>query len=81
MQTGARCYAEGGGASETGGEDGGGHRRRMSVGAQAGLVGRPGRIGALGRFLDHVAGHDRVWVARRVDIARHWRETYPREGA
>ena len=55
--------------------------RMMSVGMHARLVGRPGRIAGLRRFLDHVAGHDRVWVARRDDIARHWRETYPLEGA
>jgi putative urate catabolism protein len=55
--------------------------RMMSVGMHARLVGRPGRIGALKQFLNHVAGHDRVWVARRVDIARHWRETYPLESA
>ena len=55
--------------------------RMMSVGMHARLLGRPGRIAGLRRFLDHVAGHDRVWVARRVDIARHWRETYPLEEA
>jgi len=53
----------------------------MGSGVGALLLGRPGRIGALKRFLNHVAGHDRVWVARRVDIARHWRETYPLETA
>ena len=41
------------------------------------LVGRPGRLGGLARFLDHVAKHDRVWICRRVDIARHWREHHP----
>jgi peptidoglycan/xylan/chitin deacetylase (PgdA/CDA1 family) len=44
----------------------------MSVGLHCRLVGRPGRAAALLRFLDHVAKHDRVWVARRIDIARHW---------
>ena len=47
--------------------------KMMSVGLHCRLVGRPGRAAALARFLDHVAGHDRVWVARRIDIARHWR--------
>ena len=37
----------------------------------------PGRIGALQRFVDHVLAHDRVWVARGGDIARHWRENFP----
>ena len=37
----------------------------------------PGRAAALARFLDHVAAHDDVWVARRIDIARHWRAQHP----
>ena len=44
----------------------------MSVGMHCRLLGRPGRMRALQRFLDHVQAHDRVWVARRIDIARHW---------
>ena len=36
------------------------------------IVGRPGRIAALARFVDHVQRHDDVWIARRIDIARHW---------
>jgi hypothetical protein len=32
---------------------------------------------ALQRFLDHIEKHDRVWITRRVDIARHWRQTHP----
>jgi hypothetical protein len=32
---------------------------------------------ALERFLDYVAGKDKVWVARRADIARHWRQKHP----
>lgn len=51
--------------------------RMMSVGMHARLLGRPGRFVALQRFLDHVARHERVWVCRRVDIARHWRERHP----
>jgi chitin deacetylase len=51
--------------------------KMMSVGLHARLVGRPGRIMALRRFLDYAMGHDGVWVARRVDIARHWRKTHP----
>ncbi len=49
----------------------------MSVGMHCRLLGRPGRMRALQRFLDHVATHDRVWVARRIDIARHWQTTHP----
>jgi putative urate catabolism protein len=46
--------------------------KMMSVGLHCRLVGRPGRAAALLRFLDYIARHDRVWVARRLDIARHW---------
>ncbi len=49
----------------------------MSIGMHCRLLGRPGRIRALQRFLDHVARHDRVWVARRIEIARHWQATHP----
>lgn len=51
--------------------------RMMSVGLHCRLAGRPGRAAALGRFLDHVASHGDVWVARRIDIARHWRAIHP----
>ena len=51
--------------------------KMMSVGLHCRLVGRPGRAAALMRFLDYVAGHDEAWVARRIDIARHWLEKYP----
>jgi len=44
----------------------------MSVGLHCRLVGHPGRIAGLVRFLDHVRKHDRVWICKRVDIARHW---------
>ncbi|APZ43753.1 allantoinase PuuE [Acidihalobacter ferrooxydans] len=51
--------------------------RMMSVGLHCRLIGKPGRIRALQRFLDHIEQHDRVWVARRIDIARHWRQQHP----
>jgi putative urate catabolism protein len=54
--------------------------KMMSVGLHCRLVGRPGRIAALERFLDHVARHDRVWVCRRIDIARHWQAAHPWPG-
>jgi hypothetical protein len=44
----------------------------MSVGIHARILGRPGRIAALTRFLDHVARFEDVWIARRDEIARHW---------
>jgi putative urate catabolism protein len=46
--------------------------KMLSIGLHPRIVGRPGRIAALARFLDHVAAHERVWVIRRIDIARHW---------
>jgi len=46
--------------------------KMMSVGLHCRLAGRPGRAAALARFLDYVASHEGVWVARRIDIARHW---------
>ncbi|MBW8759149.1 MAG: allantoinase PuuE [Burkholderiales bacterium] len=49
----------------------------MSIGMHCRLLGRPGRLRALQRFLDHVQRHERVWIARRVDIARHWRQVHP----
>ena len=54
--------------------------KMMSVGMHCRLLGRPGRIVALQRFLDHVLQHDKVWVCRRIDIARHWKQVHPFEG-
>jgi len=51
--------------------------KMMSVGLHCRLAGRPGRAAALARFLDYVQGHDKVWVARRADIARHWHKVHP----
>jgi len=53
----------------------------MSVGMHCRLLGRPGRLRALQRFLDHVERHDRVWVTRRIDIARHWQAVHPFDAA
>ena len=46
--------------------------KMLSIGLHCRLIGRPGRFRALQRFLDYIESHDRVWVTRRVDIARHW---------
>ena len=51
--------------------------KMMSIGMHCRMLGRPGRITALQRFLDHVAQHQDVWVCRRIDIARHWAEQHP----
>jgi peptidoglycan/xylan/chitin deacetylase (PgdA/CDA1 family) len=49
----------------------------MSIGMHCRLLGKPGRIGALQRFLDHIQRHDKVWITRRIDIARHWHQHFP----
>jgi len=67
-------YAEG----DPAGED---RPKMMSIGMHCRLLGRPGRIAALQRFLDHIAQHEHVWVCRRVDIARHWKQVHPFAGA
>ena len=51
--------------------------RMMSVGLHGRIAGRPGRAAAVARFLDHVATKRDVWIARRIDIARHWMEVHP----
>lgn len=51
--------------------------KMMSIGMHSRLLGRPGRITALQRFLDHIQSHEGVWVARRLDIARHWKALVP----
>ncbi|AZN97521.1 allantoinase PuuE [Mesorhizobium sp. M9A.F.Ca.ET.002.03.1.2] len=54
-----------------------GRPRMMNIGLHCRLVGRPGRVAALKRFVDYVKSHDKVWLARRIDIARHWQEAHP----
>jgi putative urate catabolism protein len=49
-----------------------GSPKMMNIGLHCRLVGRPGRAAALARFLDYVASHEKVWLARRIDIAWHW---------
>ncbi|HYW58357.1 MAG TPA: allantoinase PuuE [Polaromonas sp.] len=51
--------------------------KMLSIGMHSRLLGRPGRIVALQRFLDHVQQHDKVWICRRIDIARHWQKVHP----
>ncbi len=58
-------------------EGGRGSPKMMSVGLHCRLAGRPGRAIGLSKFVDHVLSHDKVWLTRRVDIARHWHATFP----
>ncbi|WP_416914302.1 allantoinase PuuE [Seohaeicola sp.] len=54
-----------------------GHPAMMSVGLHCRLIGRPGKIAGLKRFIDYIAGFDGVWCPRRIDIAHHWAATHP----
>ncbi|MBW8743593.1 MAG: allantoinase PuuE [Sphingomonas sp.] len=51
--------------------------RMMSIGLHGRIAGKPGRAAAVARFVDHVLGQADVWIARRIDIARHWLEVNP----
>lgn len=57
--------------------EGADHPKMMSIGLHMRLIGRPGRSVALARALDYILSHDRVWICRREDIARHWIATHP----
>ena len=51
--------------------------KMMSIGLHCRLIGRPGRVMALKRFLDYAQGHQDVWFATRLQIAEHWAATHP----
>jgi putative urate catabolism protein len=55
--------------------------KMLSIGMHCRLLGRPARFASLVRFLDYVLCHDAVWIARRIDIARHWIAAHPHRGA
>ncbi len=55
--------------------------KMMSIGMHCRLLGKPGRIASLQRFLDHIGRHSQVWVCRRIDIARHWQAVHPFDAA
>jgi OHCU decarboxylase len=54
-----------------------GSAKMLNIGLHCRLVGRPGRAAALQRFIDYVKSHDKVWLARRIDIAEHWKTHHP----
>lgn len=58
-------------------EEGETEPKMLSIGLHCRIAGRPGRFAALQRFLDYIAQHDRVWVAKRIDIAEHWMKHHP----
>jgi peptidoglycan/xylan/chitin deacetylase (PgdA/CDA1 family) len=51
--------------------------KMMSIGLHLRMIGRPGRMGALDRILKHIAASEAAWIARRADIAKHWRAVFP----
>ena len=51
--------------------------KMMSIGLHCRLIGRPGKLAGLKKFIDYIAGFDGVWTPRRIDIARHWANTHP----
>jgi len=54
-----------------------GSPKMMSIGLHCRLIGRPGRVAALARFIKYIQSHDKVWIAKRIDIAEHWLKTHP----
>ena len=57
-------------------EEGKTNPKMMSVGLHCRLIGRPGRIQSLKKFLEYVLKHDDVWLCKRIDIAKHWIKNY-----
>ena len=57
-------------------EEGKTNPKMMSVGLHCRLIGRPGRIQSLKRFIDYVSKFDDIWICKRVDIAKHWIKNY-----
>jgi allantoinase len=51
--------------------------KMMSIGLHCRLAGRPARADALARFMDYVQSHEKVWICRRIEIARHWMARHP----
>jgi chitin deacetylase len=54
-----------------------GAAKMFSIGLHCRLIGRPGKIAGLQRFLDYAQSHPGVWFPRRIDIAEHWKKTHP----
>ncbi len=58
-------------------EEGKTNPKMMSVGLHCRLIGRPGRIQSLKKFLDYALKFNDVWICKRIDIAKHWIKNYP----
>ncbi|WP_245748991.1 hypothetical protein [Oceanisphaera psychrotolerans] len=61
-------------------EEGAEAPKMLSIGMHCRLLGRPGRMAGLERFIKYARSHDQVWFTRRIDIARHWHEHHPYKG-
>ena len=57
-------------------EEGKTNPKMMSVGLHCRLIGKPGRIQSLKKFLDYITKHEDVWICKRIDIAKHWIKNY-----
>ena len=51
--------------------------KMMNIGLHCRIIGRPGRIKSLERFIQYVLSHQDAWVCKRIDIAKHWHQTHP----
>ena len=56
-----------------------GQAKMFSVGLHCRLIGRPGKIAGLKRFLDYARSHEGVWFPRRIELAEHWAKTHPHQ--
>lgn len=56
-------------------EEGASQPKMLNIGLHCRIIGRPGRIQSLKRFLEYISGHSGVWVAKRIEIAEHWHRT------
>jgi allantoinase len=54
--------------------------KMMSIGMHCRFLGRAGRTAGLARFIDYVKSHEKAWICRRIDIARHWIDNHPYAG-
>ena len=57
-------------------EEGKTNPKMMSIGLHCRLIGKPGRIQSLKKFLDYILKHEDVWICKRIDIAKHWIKNY-----
>ena len=58
-------------------EEGKKNPKMMSIGLHCRLIGKPGRIQSLKKFIDYMLKHKNIWICKRIDIARHWIKNYP----